>query len=166
MCVHLRNLEETCSTHIKHQQLHNRIVGAHIHLWWRSFSEGVLDSLQQTVLLLYCGGIFLTWDTWVPGLPHLLHSLLQSLHHFPQLFHICLCLCASAEHSVREKTATHSANGHFHAPSIWTTGELLVSLKCRRSKPSSCFCKEAFSPRTFLNCPLRLDWGRVLIKTV
>lgn len=66
----------------------------------------------------------------------------------------------------RKKTATHSADGHFYAPSIWTVGELLVRLKCRRSKPSSCFCKEVFSPRTFLNCSLRLDWGGVLIKTV
>lgn len=163
MCVHLRNLEETCRTHIKHQQLYN-MIGAHIHLRWASHSEGVFDSLQQTVFLLYCGSVFLTW---VPGLPRLLHSLLQSLHHFPQLFHVCLCLCASAMgHSVREKTGTHSADGHFYAPSIWTIGELLVRLKCRRSKPSSCFCKEALSPRMFLNCPLRLDWGRVLIKTV
>lgn len=164
MCVHLRNLEETCNKHIKHQQqLYNMIVGAHIHLWWVSYSEGVFDSLQQTVFLLYCGGIFLTWDTWVLGLPCLLHSL----HLFPQLFHVCLCLCASAAgHSIREITATHSADRHFYAPSIWTIGELLVRLKCRRSKPSSCFCKEAFSTRTFLNCSLRLDWGRVLITTV
>lgn len=133
-------------------------------------------NLQQTVSLLYCGHIFLTCDfpaaDWmVPGPsppPPLSPSILPSLSSALPLLALPLCPCIGTFH--QEKTATHSeevSHQHFYAPSIWVIGELLlVHRRYRRSKLSSCFCRDTFSSRTILNCSLRLDYGRVVIKSV
>lgn len=62
------------------------------------------------------------------------------------------------------------SNEHFHAPSIWMIGEVLIAdLPYRCSVLSSCFCRDTFSSKTTLNCSRRLNYdihGRSLIKTV